>query len=106
MPSSTSSSSFVELKKTLPEGKAMEQLRRSAPLLEYLRAVCQVESGEAAPKSTSERYFIVAEKGGRRLDKQPVKTEPAGRVRTAQFGNMTIRTFIGTRVSLATLTGE
>ena len=97
---------FIELKKTLSEEiPPRDQLRRSAPLLEYLRAVCEVESGNGAAGSVSRRFFIVAERGGRRLDKQSVKTEPASRVRSVQFGNLTIRTFIGTRVSLATLLG-
>lgn len=97
---------FIELKKTLTEEpRAWDQLRRSTPLLAYLRAVCEVESGEGETRSISTRCFIVAERGGRRLDKQSVKTEPASRVRSVQFKNMTIRTFIGTRVSLATLIG-
>lgn len=97
---------FIELKKTLTEEiPPRDQLRRSAPILEYLRAVCEVESDDGAARSISKRFFIVAERGGRRLDKQWVKTEPAGRVQSVQFGNLTIRTFIGTRVSLATLLG-
>ena len=97
---------FVELKKTLTEEiPPRDQLRRSAPILEYLRAVCEVESDDGAARSISKRFFIVAERGGRRLDKQSVKTEPAGRVRSVQVGNLTIRTFVGTRVSLATLLG-
>lgn len=97
---------FIELKKTLTEElHPRDQLRRSTPLLAYLRAVCEVESDDGAAGSISTRYFIVAEKGGPRLDKQSVKTEPARRVRSVQFGNMTIRTFIGTRISLATLLG-
>ena len=97
---------FIELKKTLTEElRPRDRLRRSTPLLAYLRAVCEVESGDSAARSISTRYFIVAQRGGPRLDKQSVKTEPASRVRSVQFGNLTIRTFIGTRVSLTTLLG-
>ena len=38
---------FVELKKTLDEdqSRAMEQLRRSLPLLDYLLSVCRIHFG-------------------------------------------------------------
>ncbi len=110
---------FIELKKTLkdipsrtvghrarPDLKPRDQLRRSTPLLAYLRAVCEVESGDGGAGSIATRYFIVAEKRSQKLDKQPVRTPPASRVGSEQFENLTIRTFIGTRVSITTLIAD
>ncbi len=97
---------FVELKRTSTgELRPRDQLRRSLPLLEYLRSVCEVEGCDASIGSISTRYFIICEKRGRRLDKQSVKVDPARRIREERHEGVTIRTFIGTRVPFTTLLG-
>ena len=56
---------FVELKKTLSEGsKGLEQLRRSPPYLEYLRAVCSIEFDGRAGFSTpvTMHYLLIGER--------------------------------------------
>lgn len=99
---------FVELKKTWTERKGpREQLRRSLPLLDYLRSVCEVEQGTALNGANiAVRYAIVFERFSQRLDKQGIRADPRGRTRQERHAGITVRTFIGTRVSFATLTGE
>ncbi len=99
---------FVELKKTKNNGeKPREQLRRSLPLLEYLRSVCEVEHRTTFDRSDiSTHYCIVFERYNQRLDKQAVRADPARRMRDEEYKDITVRTFVGTPVSLATLTGE
>ena len=64
---------FVELKRTLTdEVKGFEQLRRSLPLLQYLRAPCRIECGSDSEQPHI-RYALVAARGNPRLDKQPVR---------------------------------
>ena len=96
---------FVELKKTLSdEQNAKEQLRRSLPFLEYLRAVCAVEFGdETANAIESVRYFRVGEKLSPRLDKQPVRVGPNRISMREEYKNITINAVLGPRVALATL---
>ena len=97
---------FVELKKTgSDEQKPREQLRRSLPILEYLRSACRIEYGPASSESpVTVSYLLVCEKGGMRLDKQPVRADPAARIHREAYENITIRTFIGTSLPLAALT--
>ena len=88
---------FVELKKTSTnEQRPKEQLRRSLPILEYLRAACRIEDGSALnepPVTVS--YLMICERGSMRLDKQPVRSNPEARIHEETYENMTIRTFIG-----------
>lgn len=94
---------LVELKKTW-QRKAKEQLRRSLPLLEYLRSACEVEheSGHDGTR-ISTGYLIICEKG--RLDKQSPKANPAAAVRSEDYRNVRISTYVGTTLPLAILTG-
>ena len=96
---------FAELKKTLSNDRqAKEQLRRSLPFLEYLRAVCAVEFGnETANAIESVRYFRVGEKLSGKLDKQPVRVGPNRIFRREEYENITINAVLGPRVVLATL---
>ena len=96
---------FVELKKTWrDEQKPREQLRRSLPILEYLRSACRIEYGPASSESPVKvSYLLVCEKGSTRLDKQPVRADPAARIREETYEDITIRTFIGTPLPLAAL---
>ena len=99
---------FIELKKTATTDKQpREQLRRSLPLLEYLRSVCEVEHRTTFDRSDiSTHYCIVFERNSLRLDKQPVRTEPARRIQDEEYKDIRVRVCVGTPVSLATLTGE
>ena len=99
---------FVELKKTSAgEQRAKEQLRRSLPILEYLRSACRIEYGSASSEPpVTVSYLMVCERENMRLDKQPVRAEPAARTREETYENVTIRTFIGTPVPLAALVRE
>ncbi len=65
---------FVELKKTLTEeSKAFEQLRRSLPLMQYLRALCRIESGIDS-RQPEVRYVLIAQRANPRLDKQRIRS--------------------------------
>ena len=56
---------FVELNETLRENDdAREQLRRSLPILEYLRSVCAVE--DLVKPDVAVRYVILASRAVRR----------------------------------------
>ena len=99
---------FVELKETWSNGeKPRDQLRRSLPLLKYIRSVCEVEYGETQDaRRISIHYSIVFEKSSRKFNMQSVSADPAQRTREEEYKGITIRTFVGTSVPLATLTGE
>lgn len=98
---------FVELKETWSTGeKPRDQLRRSLPLLKYLRSVCEVEYDEMLDEGRlSMHYAIVFAKSIETLNKAPVRVDPAERVREEVYKDIRIRTFVGTSVSLATLMG-
>ena len=97
---------FVELKKTWTDDqRPKEQLRRSLPILEYLRSACRIEHGSASIESSvTVSYLLICERGSMRLDKQPVRAGPAAGTRKQTYENITIRTFIGTSLPLAALT--
>ena len=79
---------LIELKKTLTEEiKGLEQLRRSLPLVQYLRSVCEIEC-DIETENTETRYVLVAAKGNRRLDKQRVRA--SGLVERKIYGNIEI----------------
>ena len=78
---------FIELKRTLDEDKeyAMDQLRRSIPLLEYLRRICEIHFVDKPKQSEiPERYVLLGEKLIERIDKQPVKTYSTASFRRLQ----------------------
>ncbi|MXX75833.1 MAG: hypothetical protein F4210_06120 [Holophagales bacterium] len=95
---------FVELKKSLDTGKekAMEQLRRSPPVLMYLKSLCQLEE-----QCTDEgvelrlRYFVISERYGERLDKQRVR--PNRRPETEQFKSIQVGIVVGGPLTFASL---
>ena len=90
---------FVELKKTLDLNRkksGMEQLRRSLPLLDYLCSVCRIHHGLKSYKSVAARYFLIGEKGGEKLDKQPVR--PGRALTTETYKGITVHTFVGSMV--------
>ena len=94
---------LVELKATW-EPRAREQVRRSLPLLEYLRAVCEVDRETPFDDATIETgYMVICKK--RRLNKQTMRTDPAKTTHGEDYRNIRVRTYIGTTISLAILTG-
>ena len=94
---------FIELKRTqTKECKPREQLRRSLPLLEYLRSVWEIESGTSLQGKLSIHYSILFERTTPRLARQRVKVKPA---KPEEYKDIVIRTFVGQRVPLAVLTG-
>lgn len=97
---------FLELKKTKSwEEKPREQLRRSLPLLEYLRSVCEIESGTPWDEhGMSIHYTILFERDSPKLAKQSVNADPRSRVTEEKYDDITIKTFVGTPVPLWILT--
>ena len=98
---------FVELKKTLNQDnkKAMEQLRRSPPILKYLHSVYRIHYGIESEKPVmTTRYFLIGEKINQRLDKQPV---PLGRpLPSVDHKNITVNKFVGPRIRFDLLRSE
>ena len=96
---------LVELKKTrTDEHKPREQLRRSLPVLEYLRSVYEVESETSLQGRLRVHYSILFEQPSKRFAKQRVRVKPEAASET--YKGIEIRTFVGRRVPLAVLTGE
>ena len=86
---------FVELKKTKKsDDKPREQLRRSLPILKYLRSVWEIESETLLSEHgiISVHYSILFEQTSQRLAKQPVRADPARRVDTEEYKGLKIRT--------------
>ena len=101
---------FVELKKTLQEGrgKAMEQLRRSLPFLAYLRSVCEIHFGsEPGSRRIAVRYLLIGERTRSRLDKrQSVNPDPARKLGKQDYRNIAVTTFVGSRVRFDLLVSQ
>ena len=94
---------FIELKKSLAgKESSKKQLKRSLPILDYLRSVCKIESG-VEEEILSVKYVLIAEKSSDRLDKQPVKVNPSETIEE-RYEGIPIRIFIGTGFALNTLT--
>ncbi|MDE2716422.1 MAG: hypothetical protein OXI33_05320 [Chloroflexota bacterium] len=93
---------FVELKRTLDEegSRAMEQLRRSLPLLDYLLSVCRVHFGDGASR-IAVRYLLIGQRRRAHFDKRPsVSPDPERNLRTQEYKNITVSTFVGARFPL------
>ena len=98
---------FVELKKTLngDRSKAMEQLRRSLPFLDYLLSVCEIHFARE-PGETAVRYLLIGERVRSRFDRRPsVNPDPERNLVTQEYKNITISTFVGSRFPLESLPG-
>ena len=95
---------LVELKTTW-KWKAVPQVRRSLPLLEYLRSVCDVERRTPLrDDDVKTGYLIICEAPGQ-LDKQTVKPAPLKHVVAEDHQGRPVRTHVGTQISPAILTG-
>lgn len=91
---------FVELKRTFRDDDVpKEQLRRTAPLWEYLRAVCRVEEQDPLPK-TEEIYIAVFENVSDRFNKQPVKVR---QYTGERYKGINIKTFNSSPISFSQL---
>ena len=101
---------FVELKKTLNEDRrrAMEQLRRSLPFLEYLRSVCEIHFGAGpASRGMEVRYLLIGERRRTRFDKkQSVNADPAKNLENLEHENIMVTTFTGSRVCFDLLVSQ
>ena len=94
---------FVELKETLRQNDdAREQLRRSLPILEYLRSVCAVE--DLIKPDVSVRYVILANRDAKRLDKQRIRITPSEAIREERYRGIDVRSFVCERISIENLT--
>ena len=94
---------FVELKETLRENDdAREQLRRSLPILEYLRSVCAVE--DLIKPDVAVRYVILASRDANRLDKQGARITPAEVIREERYRGIDVRSFVCERIPIASMT--
>ena len=99
---------LVELKKTLSnENKAREQLRRSLPVLEYLRSACAIHrgSGLSRPKIPT-RYLLIGKKDNPRFDKQHVRASPVQGLRTEDYKDIKVTRLVGLRVPFPILLSE
>lgn len=99
---------LIELKETWNDDeKPKDQLRRSIPLLDYLRSVCRVEYDWTQDQyRTSVHYSIVCEKISMRLDKRSVRADPTRPVSEEEYKGITIRTFVETSVPFSSMTAE
>ena len=97
---------FIELKKTLREDKkGMDQLRRSLPILEYLRSMYQIHYGVLTNRSALKvRYFLIGTKNDPRIDKQRVR--PQIGVEKENYENIEVHTFLGERIRFDLLCNE
>ncbi len=94
---------FVELKETLRDhDDAREQLRRSLPILEYLRSMCGV--GDLVKPDVSVRYVILASRDAKRLDKQRTRVIPSEAIRVERYRGIDVRSFVCERISIGNLT--
>ena len=86
---------FVELKRTLNKDKkkALDQLRRSVPFLEYFRKICELHfTDDPIQSEIALRYVMISERISPRLDKQPVK--PVRRLPSEEFKNIMVTPFV------------
>ena len=86
---------FVELKRTLnkKKKKALDQLRRSIPLLEYLCRICELHfTNESKQSVILAWYVLISERISKRFDKQPVR--PIQRLPSLEYENITVNPFL------------
>ena len=93
---------LIELKSTRSDEEGpREQLRRSLPVLEYLRSACDVKCGTGTTRRLSVGYALVFEReNARTLRKQRVRS---GAPATERYRNITVRTFVGNAVPFPSL---
>ena len=77
---------------------AREQLRRSLPILEYLRSVCGIE--DRSKPDVSVRYVILASRDANRLDKQRVRVTRSEAIREERHRGIDVKSFVCERISI------
>lgn len=109
---------FIELKRSLDserKEKAMEQLRRSPPILMYLQSLCELErehlnqpEGERRELPLYRRlhelrwrYLVISERYTGRLDKQPVRA--GGGPSMEEFRTIQVGVVVGLHLSFERL---
>ncbi len=96
---------FLELKKTLTERLMYgEQLRRSLPILEYLRSVCAIQFVDKC--FDSERrvtYNVIASRQGEKIDKQRVRRDPTNWPDVERYRGIKVRRFVRSRIPVSKL---
>lgn len=97
--------SFVELKKTMnQETDHREQLRRSLPILEYLRSVWEVEhQRDSWSEGATVRYNLIAKRQHPRIDKQRVRRTPRDWPEVETYKDIEVRKFVGSRLAASQL---
>ena len=97
---------LVELKKSLDETRkerGKEQLRRSLPIWDYLFSVCEIECGNNREIPFT-KYVLIAKQISESLDKQPARIKTMlTRLETERYGNIRVKTLIGTTFAIETL---
>lgn len=95
---------FIELKKTIyGDGKPAVQLRWSLPIYRYLCAMYALHSASQFMSAKAlVRYYIIATKYNRRLDKQGVKPQP-GVIHKETYKDVEIHTYVGTQIPFSLL---
>ena len=84
---------LVELKSTLQrKSEALEQLRRSLPMVRYLLSVCSIEADTHWDPTVA--YALIAERQTNRIDKQPTRPR-AGRLDRERHGQIDVDIFVG-----------
>ena len=97
---------IIELKPTLenPE-RYRQQLRRSLPILHYLRSVCEIHYEHGYDDSSlAVHYIVIAEKEANRFDKQPVRVGPSKWPERESYKNIDILRYVGLDFSFNHLT--
>lgn len=95
---------LVEMKKTLAVAeKAEEQLRRSIPVVEYLRSLCEIELEK--PIHVVMRYVVLVEKGSGRFDKERTRVTTGIQSEKELFGDSQVETIVGMAVAAKQLVG-
>lgn len=87
---------LVEMKKTLSDGQpaAMEQLRRTIPLVRYLQSLCGVQAGR--PIQIDMRHVVLAEKTGSRFGKEPIRMTARVQLWKDEYEGNHVVTMVGT----------
>ncbi len=94
---------LVEMKKTMRHGDetAKEQLRRSLPLLKYLKSVCAIEY--RSKPSVRVHYAVVAYQRSDRFPKQGIRNSLGSRSADEDYEGIRVRTIVGSPTTAASL---
>ena len=88
---------FIELKRTMNKDKkkAMDQLLRTFPMLEYLRRICEIHFADKPKQSEiPARYVLVSERISKRVDMQRGRRGQG--LPSEEYKNITVTRFLWT----------